>query len=161
MRKLLLIGAAVSSVSIAGYAVAADMPVKAPNAVPAPAFTWTSCYEGAHAGGGWAKTDVTNPVQVVQDLISAAPVTTGITTVHLNPSGAVIGGQVGCDYQFAPSWVVGIEGAASGATIKKQHDGRAPTGFSRRLGAGHGADGFHSKRNGTSRICSGPLAALP
>ena len=30
----------------------------------------------------------------------------------------MIGGQIGCDYQFAPSWVVGIEGAASGSTMK-------------------------------------------
>ena len=34
------------------------------------------------------------------------------------PSGVVIGGQIGCDYQFAPSWVIGIEGAASGSTMK-------------------------------------------
>jgi opacity protein-like surface antigen len=26
--------------------------------------------------------------------------------------------SVGCDYQFAPSWVVGIEGAAAGSTMK-------------------------------------------
>ena len=29
----------------------------------------------------------------------------------------MFGGQIGCDYQFAPSWVVGIEGAASGGNI--------------------------------------------
>ena len=32
-------------------------------------------------------------------------------------SGWVVGGQIGCDYQFAPSWVVGIEGEASGGNI--------------------------------------------
>src|ERR1700693_1703592 len=118
MKKLLL-SAAVSSLSIAGSALAADMPVKASKApVPVPAFTWTSCYLGAHAGGGWSQKDVTHPVQVVQDSFSGAPGTTGVTTAHLSPSGAVIGGQIGCDYQFASNWIVGIEGAASGATIK-------------------------------------------
>ena len=29
----------------------------------------------------------------------------------------MLGGQIGCDYQFAPNWVVGIEGAASGGNI--------------------------------------------
>jgi outer membrane immunogenic protein len=130
MQNLPLIGPAVSWLSIAGTALAADMPVKAPNApAPVPAFAWTSCYDGAHAGGGWARTDVTNPVQVVQDAISAAPVTTGVTTLHLSPSGAVIGGQIGCDYQFTANWVVGIEGAASGATMKSSVRVALPLGF--------------------------------
>ena len=34
------------------------------------------------------------------------------------PSDAVIGGQIGCDYQFSPNWVVGIEGGASGSSLK-------------------------------------------
>jgi opacity protein-like surface antigen len=31
----------------------------------------------------------------------------------------MLGGQIGCDYQFAPTWVVGIEGAATGGNISK------------------------------------------
>ena len=31
----------------------------------------------------------------------------------------MVGGQIGCNYQFAPTWVVGIEGAASGGNISK------------------------------------------
>jgi opacity protein-like surface antigen len=130
MKKLLLISVAAPSLSIAGAASAADMPVKAPNApAPVPAFAWTSCYDGAHVGGGWAQMDVTNPVELVQDSISAASVTTGVATARLNPSGAVIGGQVGCDYQFVPNWVVGIEGAASGATLKGSTRIALPLGF--------------------------------
>ena len=113
--KKLLISAAVSSLSIAGSALAADMPVKAPKApAPAPAFTWSSCYLGAHAGGGWARKDITDPVELVQNSFAGAPVTAGVTTAHISPSGAVIGGQFGCDYQFASNWVGGVEGAASG-----------------------------------------------
>jgi opacity protein-like surface antigen len=44
--------------------------------------------------------------------------TTDVTTAGTSPRGVVIGGQIGCDYQFAPSWVIGIEGAASGSTMK-------------------------------------------
>ena len=29
----------------------------------------------------------------------------------------MLGGQIGCDYQFASNWVLGIEGAASGGDI--------------------------------------------
>jgi outer membrane immunogenic protein len=33
-------------------------------------------------------------------------------------SGVIGGGQVGCNYQFAPNWVIGIEGDGSAADIK-------------------------------------------
>jgi len=38
------------------------------------------------------------------------------------------GGQVGCDWQFAPNWLIGIEGAAAWADIK----GSSVDVFSRR-----------------------------
>jgi outer membrane immunogenic protein len=128
MKKLPLVSAAVCSLSIAGPSFAADMPMyKTP--APAFAFSWTSCYLGVHAGGGWANKGVTDPVQLVQDSLSRAPVTAGVTTVNVSPSGAVVGGQIGCDYQFAPSWVVGIEGAASGSTMKGNTSVGLPAGF--------------------------------
>jgi outer membrane immunogenic protein len=130
MKKLLLISAAVCSLSIASPSLAADMPLyvaKAP--VPAPVFTWTSCYLGGHAGGGWASKDVTDPVQLVQDSLSGAPVTTGVTTSNVSPTGFVIGGQFGCDYQFAASWVVGIEGAVSASNMKGSTSVALPLGF--------------------------------
>jgi outer membrane immunogenic protein len=130
MKKLLLAGAAACSLSIAGPSRAADMPINVTKAfVPGPAFSWTSCYLGAHAGGGWANKAVTDPVQLVQDSLSGAPVTTGVTTTNLSPSGAVVGGQIGCDYQFASNWVVGVEGAASGSTMKGSTSVGLPAGF--------------------------------
>jgi opacity protein-like surface antigen len=114
MNKLILAGAALASLSIP--ALGADMRVKGPP--PVPLFTWTSCFLGMHAGGGWAQKDVTDPVQLVQDAFEGGPVTTGVTTASISPSGGVVGGQFGCDYQFAPNWVIGVEGAASGADIK-------------------------------------------
>jgi outer membrane immunogenic protein len=117
MNKLLLARAAAFILTLAGPAVAADMPLQFPPTAPAP-FTWTSCYAGMHFGGGWAQKAMTDPVQLVQDSFLGAGTTTGITTVNASPSGVVVGGQIGCDYQFASTWVAGIEGAASGSTMK-------------------------------------------
>jgi outer membrane immunogenic protein len=114
MKKLMLGSAALASVSIPTFA--ADMPIKVPG-VAVPAFAWSGCFLGAHAGGGWARKDVTDPVALVEEN-AFATLATGVTTAQNNPSGAVIGGQVGCDYQVVPNWVVGVEGSASGATMK-------------------------------------------
>jgi hypothetical protein len=32
-------------------------------------------------------------------------------------SGPLVGGQLGCDYQFAGGWVIGIQGSVAGAYI--------------------------------------------
>jgi outer membrane immunogenic protein len=103
-----------------GSANAADLgarPVyKAPPPVvpPIPLFTWTGCYIGAHVGGGWAHKDFQDD-----------PFNAGFIDefdaigrkVGVNPSGFLGGGQVGCDYQFAPNWVFGAEFQLSGADI--------------------------------------------
>jgi outer membrane immunogenic protein len=117
MRKLSFATAAVLVVTIAAPARGADLPLKTETPFAA-RFNWTGCYLGGHLGGGFAHKDITDPVQLVQDSFLGAGSTDGITTVSPAPRGVVIGGQIGCDYQFAPSWVVGIEGAASGSTMK-------------------------------------------
>jgi outer membrane immunogenic protein len=33
------------------------------------------------------------------------------------------GGQIGCDYQFATRWIVGVEGQAAWTSLKNTHDG--------------------------------------
>ena len=127
MRKMLFATAAL--VTIVGPAVAADMPLQA--AAPfAARFSWTSCYLGGHLGGGFAQKDITDPVRLVQDqnLFAGAGSTTGITTVSPTPTGVVIGGQIGCDYQFASSWVAGIEGSVSGSTMKGSRTVGLPLG---------------------------------
>lgn len=127
MRKLLFVQAAALAVTMAGPAFAADLPLK--SAAPfAERFNWTSCYVGAHLGGGFGHKDITDPVQLVQDSNLGLGSTAGITTVSPSPTGAVIGGQIGCDYQFAPSWVVGIEGAGSASTMKNTRTVGLPLG---------------------------------
>jgi outer membrane immunogenic protein len=128
MKKLLSATAAALTVTIAGAASAADLPLKSPVPV-VPVFSWTGCYLGGHVGGGRGSKDMTDPVQLVQDTLSGGPVTTGITTVTTTPTGAVIGGEIGCDYQFAGNAVIGIEGTASGTTMRGSAFVGLPAGF--------------------------------
>ena len=116
MRKNIFVQAAALLLMLMGSALAADLPLKAEPV--APRFSWTGCYLGAHVGGGRGSKDMTDPVALVQDTLSGTPVTAGITTVTTNPTGAVIGGEIGCDYQFAGNAVIGIEGTASGTTMR-------------------------------------------
>ncbi|MGP0095213.1 MAG: outer membrane protein [Xanthobacteraceae bacterium] len=107
MKKLLL-GTAVSLTMAAG-ASAADLPVytKAP-----PAWSWSGCYIGANVGGGWSQLNA-------NDSVTAAALAT------INGSGVVGGGQVGCDYQFARGWVIGVEGEFEAADITGSSNGVA------------------------------------
>jgi opacity protein-like surface antigen len=116
MRKLLFARAVMLAATLAGPAIAADLPLNS-EAPFVPRFTWTGCYLGGQIGGGFAQKDITDPVALVQESFAPGS-TTGITTANLSPRGVLIGGQIGCDYQFASSWVVGIEGAAAGSTMK-------------------------------------------
>ena len=99
-------GIAVSAVAVP--ALAADMPTKAPAPIAAPAYNWTGFYVGAHAGYRWADADFT---------AAAYSFNPGTGTVNIparsegyNLNGGIVGLQVGYNYQFAPNWLIGIEG---------------------------------------------------
>jgi outer membrane immunogenic protein len=116
MKKLLLASMAGLALLAGSSANAADLsrrqPVyKAPPPVvaPIPVFSWTGCYLGGHIGGGWGRK--TFDVGFADE--DFAPF-----SVRDNTGGFLAGGQIGCDYQFALNWVIGIEGAASWADIK-------------------------------------------
>ncbi|MBR0818111.1 outer membrane protein [Bradyrhizobium liaoningense] len=99
-----LCGAAVLALSVT-TASAADLALKAAPAAPIP-FTWTGCYVGVHAGG------VVSDDRTISNLG---------TTVDFSASGFVGGGQIGCNYQFASSWVVGAEGRAAWSNLANSH----------------------------------------
>jgi outer membrane immunogenic protein len=104
MKKLLL-GSVGLAAMIAGPAVAADMPLKAPP--PVAIYTWTGCYVGAHVGGKAGRADLT----------VGAPVNPGAPlTAPIHMSGALGGGQIGCNYQFAGGWLIGVE--ADGSAVQ-------------------------------------------
>src|SRR5260370_24921300 len=86
-------------------------------------FSWTGCYIGANIGGGWGRNEFSDPAdpKVAGCSRGAATFFVGWLSpgsLQVDPSGVLGGGQVGCDYQFAPNWVVGIEGEGSGADIR-------------------------------------------
>jgi outer membrane immunogenic protein len=55
-------------------AFAADMAVKAPRPLPAPApvFSWTGCYLGGYAGGAWHESDGASFTDLGQNGLGAA-----------------------------------------------------------------------------------------
>jgi outer membrane immunogenic protein len=101
MRSFVLGYAALAALLGIGSAQAADLgpkpePVyKAPAMVP-PAFSWTGCYIGANVGGAWGKSNVDIPLYP--------------SNVDITDTSVIGGGQVGCNYQFAGGFVVGVEG---------------------------------------------------
>jgi outer membrane immunogenic protein len=108
MKTSLYAAVALSVLTVRASSADLGMPVKAP-AAPA-AFTWSGCYVGGQVGGGWGEKDLSDNV----GLLTA---TTGFSAASLDVTGYMLGGQVGCNYQFASAWVVGIEGAAAGGRI--------------------------------------------
>jgi len=115
MKGILLAGTAVF---LSSSAFAADlpsrMPAKAPIASSVP-VSWTGCYVGVHAGAGWAHTDFSDPTG-----FNIAPV--GDVIGVNGGAGFVGGGQLGCDYQFATNWVVGLAGDFAWADIDGQEN---------------------------------------
>ena len=100
-------------------AQAADMPVKSPR-YKAPLYqasTWTGWYVGLNAGYGFGSGDVSlAPTSANFGPVFAAG---GVpSTVNLSSSGFIFGAQVGYNYQWAASWVVGAELDVDYSTIK-------------------------------------------
>jgi outer membrane immunogenic protein len=97
-----------STTLIAGAAWAADMAVKAPPRPVVIPFSWNGCYAGLNAGGAWVdgREQVTVP---------------GITVIDSSgTTGAFIGGgQIGCNWQYDPKWVVGLEGDLDYVSAKR------------------------------------------
>jgi outer membrane immunogenic protein len=98
--KALIIGISAVAVGFATAASAADLAIKVPTAVAvAPAYNWTGCYIGAAAGGG-----------VQHD-----------TWKDQYGFGAVLGGQLGCNYQTG-LLVLGIEGEGFWSSLKTNYN---------------------------------------
>jgi outer membrane immunogenic protein len=92
------------AVVIASPAMAADMPVKAraPAPVPVAAFSWSGCHIGVQGGGAWGRSRHDGTFPQLGAVNQYTP--------WFDVSGGLVGGTVGCDYQFGGNFVVGAEG---------------------------------------------------
>jgi outer membrane immunogenic protein len=120
MRHLVIapLAAAGLSVGLIAAAKAADLPrpapapvyTKAPSAVP---YSWTGFYVGADVGGAWKTQNVTTP---------SSPATQGnqsATNGSLNATSVLGGVYAGYNFQFAPTWVAGVEADFNWTGLKK------------------------------------------
>jgi outer membrane immunogenic protein len=113
MRKLLIGGLALTAAAVllASPALAADMAVKAPPPAPPPAYDWTGFYIGGDVGAAWTSNNATwTPLPL-------GPFVFPFTNFGINAisggnggSGFLGGLHAGYDWQFAPTWVAGLEG---------------------------------------------------
>ena len=107
MRKHSLALLALATIGlVASQASAADLPRKAPAYVPPapPPITWTGCYIGANVGGVFTR--------------HSADFAFGSLDSDTK-SGFAGGGQIGCDYQFAGGWVIGIRDMFDGSSLSR------------------------------------------
>ena len=93
-----------------GAAAAADMPVKTK---PVPfidvPFSWSGFYVGVNGGYGWGRSSWSDPV-------------VGTDSGHFNTRGALLGGQLGYNWQLG-SVVFGVETDADWANISGNGNG--------------------------------------
>jgi outer membrane immunogenic protein len=114
--KTAVAGSAFFGSVVTGYA--ADLPVKAPPLMVAPAFSWTGPYIGAHIGGGQSRTGGDNSFDPLFPGFIVLPPTAAIPTVFPgqlsgiggggNKSGIIGGGQIGYNWQVK-QFVFGAE----------------------------------------------------
>jgi outer membrane immunogenic protein len=107
-----LSGAAIIALAAVTTASAADLALKAPAEAAPVKFTWTGCYVGGHIGAAFSEDHTTSSAGGIVDF---------------SPTGFVGGGPIGCDYQFASNWVIGVEGRAAWTSLENTH--AASVGF--------------------------------
>ena len=129
MKRVIAISAMALTLGM-GSVRAADLPYrKAPPPVyvpPPPPLVWNGFYAGLNIGGGWAANNGNNEISAYFDpnFAIGAPVL-GVPNLFFLPNGnqtgsaggVVGGGQVGYNFQFNPSIVIGAEADIQGSSI--------------------------------------------
>ncbi len=123
MKKLLLSATAIALAATASVALAADLPSRKEAPVytppPPPPPMWTGFYVGANIGGGWKSNNGnTNTfVPYTDTVLGGVFLLPGGGSTSNNSGGVVGGGQIGYNYQFGSSIVIGVETDFQGTSI--------------------------------------------
>src|SRR3954454_20762180 len=108
MKKFLL-GSVGLAAMIAGPAMAADMPLKAPPPPPVAYYNWSGAYIGFNAGGIWSQVDQAFPNPLL--LGNTGPGSGN--NFSTSQSSGIYGFHAGAQWQWG-AWVLGAETALSG-----------------------------------------------
>jgi outer membrane immunogenic protein len=122
MKKFALAAAAAALLSTA--AQSADLPARAYTKAPpiAPAWSWTGLYIGGNVGWSQTKSDFSTtqiPGGFSGFAASSVPFFAALGSGSSKRDGFTGGGQIGYNYQFAPTWVVGVEADIDGLSSQK------------------------------------------
>jgi outer membrane immunogenic protein len=104
---------------LAGPAIAADMPVKAPPPAPAAVFSWTGCYIGGNVGAAFNNSDIVLSPSggfLAPGFVAFNPLRTD--SFDFSDAALTGGGQIGCNWQTA-RWVFGLEADIQAAGISE------------------------------------------
>ena len=110
--------------ALTSSALAADLPLKAPPPAPVVAVPqWTGFYVGANLGYAFSHNDasVVGNDPVFTGLIAGTFFAGGVPTPQpfgFDRNGATAGLTVGYNWQFAPQWLVGVEGDFNWAHLR-------------------------------------------
>jgi len=118
MKRSCVAGAVLACV-LAGSAMAADMPLKAP--VPRVVSDWTGFYIGVHGGYGWAQPSISD-FDLNHSNLSMSDFLMNDENFSLHTPklrGAVFGGYAGYNWQWGQRGVVGLEIDYSAANVKQ------------------------------------------
>ncbi|ACK49860.1 porin [Methylocella silvestris BL2] len=114
LRRVLL--ASVGAIALAGTALAADLPSRAPPPVyvpPAPIFTWTGVYIGGQIGYAWGNGSA-----------NFGDANGNFVNFGNSGNGVIGGAHVGYNLQLN-QFVVGLEGSVDGTSLSKTYSGTA------------------------------------
>jgi outer membrane immunogenic protein len=121
MRRLFVaLTSAVGVVAFTHIASAADLGArvvyKAPPPSPPLLYNWTGCYIGVEGGGNWGRSS---------QVSASGPFSGQPITGDYDLSGGLVGGTVGCNYQFS-NFVIGIENDYSWTDKSGSHNDIPP-----------------------------------
>ena len=106
MKATLLGGAAASLLTISAFAADLRIPPAQPQVV-IPPFTWTSCYAGVQAGGGWGKKDLTDSVGIFSGVTGYSSASVDVTRLHAGWTNRLrlsIRTHLGCGNRRCGNW---------------------------------------------------------